>query len=562
MRQIYFVRLTFLFLLFYFFPIKSFSQERQVDSLFAKWNNDSTPGYAIGIIMDNKLIYSKGYGMANLEYHIPITPTSPFYIGSMSKQFTAACLLLLKEQGKIKLTDSIRKYLPELPDYKYPITIENLLHHTSGIREAYSLMLFRGDDTRYENHFDNDDVLNLLSQQKDLNFLPDENYNYSSGGYILLAKIIERITGMSLRKYAEENIFKPLGMKNTFYNDNYAEVIHNRVESYRPVKDGYERFNKNFNTYGDGGLITTVEDLAKWDNAFYEDKLGIKDFSKKMYQQGILKNGKVIDYAWAIQVRNYNGRKTLEHNGAMLGFSVDMVRFPNEKFTAIVMSNSFKDFPTYLAYKLSDIYLGLNNVKQESITNNNEVFLKLKPNELAIYAGNFWNISKNYYNQIDFHNDTLFFDNTDGFKVPLLSIEKDSFLLSGTNMKLAFHMSEKHLFMNLYTPESNSVFETFEKFDPQVPLSFNEIKKYVGTYYCNELKTTYKFSIEGDIFFWQINYLKKRQLFPVNNNIVWNSKNMVWVGFAEIIFQSDNKRKITGLNIGDSRVKGVSFLKK
>jgi CubicO group peptidase (beta-lactamase class C family) len=561
MRRIFFVRMTYLYLVFTFLPARSFGQEKQVDSLFSKWNNDSTPGYAVGIIRDNKLVYARGYGMANLEYHIPVTPSSPFYIGSMSKQFTAACLLLLEEQGKVNLTDNIRKYLPELPDYKYPVTIENLLHHTSGIREAYSLMLFRGDDPRYENHFDNDDVLNLLSQQKELNFPPGENYNYSSGGFILLTKIIERVTGLSLREFAGENLFKPLGMKSTFYNDNYAEIIPYRAESYRPVKDGYERFNKNFNTYGDGGLITTVEDLARWDNAFYEDKLGIKDFGKRMYRQGTLKNGKIIDYAWALQVRSYNGRKTIEHNGAMLGFSVDMVRFPDEKFTAIVMSNSYKDFPTYLAYKISDIYLGVNKVKPDAGTKKKPKFLKLKRDEVSNYAGNYWNVNKNYYNRIDFHNDTLFYDNTDGFRVRLLCVEKDSFQLGETDMKLSFFRSGKQAFMNYYSPNSNSVIETFEKYDPQAPVDVDDLRKYVGTFYSDELKTTYRFSIEGDKFYWQINYLKKKQLFPAIDNIVWNSKNMVWAGFAEIMFQYDDKGYIAGLKIGDSRVKGVFFKK-
>lgn len=193
--------------------------------------------------------------------------------------------------------------------------------------------------------------------------------------------------------------------------------------------------------------------------------------------------------------------------------------------------------------------------------NKTEKFIKLKLNELANYAGNYWNINKNYYNQIDFHNDTLFFDNTDGFRVPLLCMAKDSFLLSGTDMKLEFSRSGKDHFMIFYTPESNSVLETFEKYDSQPPSGVNELNKYVGTYYCDKLKTTYKFSIEGDMFYWQINNLRKRQLFPTNSNIVWNSESMVWVVFAEIIFQFDSKGYITGLKIGDSRVKGVLFNK-
>ncbi len=180
--------------------------------------------------------------MANLEYGVPITPRSPFYIGSMSKQFTAACIALLVQRGKLRLTDPVRKYVPELPDYGVPLTIENLIHHTGGVREWSSLVLFAGQDRRFEQHVDNRDMLRLLLRQKALEFVPGSQYRYSSGGYILLAEIIERVTGQSLRAFARENLFQPLGMHETFYDDNYAEIVPGRVESYRRVDaNHYER---------------------------------------------------------------------------------------------------------------------------------------------------------------------------------------------------------------------------------------------------------------------------------------------------------------------------------
>ncbi|MEM7381512.1 MAG: serine hydrolase domain-containing protein [Bacteroidota bacterium] len=354
--------ITVLFLVFF-----SFSGASQQTTLDEKLRSVSEllkpydrlgPGYAIGIIKDGEMIFSKGYGYANLDHNIAISDSSIFYIGSMAKQFTAAALLILEEEGKLDFKKEVRYYLPEFPEYDWPIRVEHLVHHTSGIRETNSLQLFQGVDLKFEEVFDTDDLVDLVLSQKELNFQPGEQFRYSSGGYAVLAKIVEIISGSDLRKFLKERVFEPLGMQNTFVSNNHNEIVKNRVTSYWPDGDGWERRSLVFNAYGDGGIMTSVRDLEKWDKAFYRDILGVKDFAKKMYQKGMLNNGNESEYARALIVMKYRGHEMITHNGGMLGFRVDMIRFPAERLSIIALGNSAFMNPTWqVAVKIADLFL-------------------------------------------------------------------------------------------------------------------------------------------------------------------------------------------------------------
>ncbi|MDQ3174353.1 MAG: beta-lactamase family protein [Acidobacteriota bacterium] len=208
----------------------------RVDALFAQWAKPDLPGCALGVIKDGRMIYKRGYGMANLDYDIPISSSSVFYIASTSKQFTAASIALLAKQGKIWLDDPIRRYMPELSELYNPVTIRHLIHHTSGIRDYLTLMSIAA--IRTENIYTDEDVIELLSRQKALNFKPGDQHFYSNSGYLLLSMIVKRVTGKSLRQFADENIFKPLGMKNTHFHDDRTMIVKNRAISYALKKDG------------------------------------------------------------------------------------------------------------------------------------------------------------------------------------------------------------------------------------------------------------------------------------------------------------------------------------
>ena len=539
---------------------------QEIDRLFEQYTSGNSPGYALGIVENGALIYSKGYGMANLDYDIPLTDTSAFYIGSMAKQFTAAALLILESSGKIDFSKPVRHYLPDFPEFEKEITIEHLLHHTSGIRETNSLQLFQGIDAQFEQPFDTDDLYQLIIDQKSLNFQPGEEFRYSSGGYAVLAKLIESISKQPLRNFMETHIFQPLGMRHTFVCDNHNEIIKNRVVSYWPVNNGtYERRSQVFDAYGDGGIITTVKDLAKWDQAFYSGLPGIKDFASKMYQKGRLNNGQEIEYARALQVRTYKGHQMVTHNGGMLGFRVDMVRFPGLNTSFILLGNSAYLDPTGTILKLADIYLA-KDLKYTHPTPELalEAPYSIPSKALAAFTGHYWTDEMNYFRNISIRNDSLFLDSGNpDYGLYLYPISPNIFTIPGYYIDNHLHfqpaVDEKALIANF-----GGTRRTFRKFDPAPPENLDELKAYAGHYYSAELLTNYLLVIKAEKLFLQINHNKPFQIYPVpsDRNVVWNGKKMVWIGFGEIKFTFDDKGKTNGLIIGDGRVSGVKFEKR
>jgi CubicO group peptidase (beta-lactamase class C family) len=530
-------------------------QLRKVDSLFQKVQFNH-PGYIVGIIKDGRLIYAKGFGAANLEDSMPLGPASEFYMGSASKQFTAACLLYLVEKGKISLGDDIRKYLPEMRDYGTRITVGNLLHHTSGIREYSSLLLFGGHNTSFEEVINNVDIYRLLCRQQGLNFKPGSKYLYSGGGYILLARIIEKVSGTTLRKFADSILFKPLRMEHTFFSDDHGEVIAGRIQSYAPAGTTYRQYLKLFDFVGDGGLFSSIDDLAKWDGAFYHDNLGISDFAHKMYQTVALTNGSPIGYAWGLNIGEYHGLNTTEHGGFMLGYDSELLRFPDQHFTVIVLSNARGQTGSgTIAYQIADLFL---SALYQSVVPPPAVpkaRLKLYLEEAKKLEGAYWNADENRAIHIDYSGDTLFFNNLHGWRPQLIALARDTFQIKGSGMDLSFFKG------HMYLINPGAPIETFEKFDDTPPQSQEELKKYTGTYYSPELQATYRFSVADHSFYLQINHNAPIPLFPATGRIRWNGSDRVWIGFGEIRFISNWQNKLSGLNIGDSRVKGI-YLRK
>ena len=326
-----------------------------VDKLFAQWDKPDSPGCALGVIRDGRFVHKRGYGSANLDHNIPLSTSSVFYIASTSKQFTAMSIALLARQGAISLDDDIRKYVPELPRYDTPVTIRMLIHHTSGVRDYLSLWPLAG--VRHEDVHDDDDVLEFLSRQK-LNFRPGEESVYSNSGYVLLGVIVKRVSGKSLREFAEESIFKPLGMSSTRFYDDRRVVVKNRVTSYAAISTGFSRYATNFDRVGDGGLLTTVDDLFKWDQNFYENKIGGgQQLIEQILTPGVLSSGETLNYAFGLVADVYKGLKVIRHAGGFLAFRAEMIRFPEQKFTVICLCNVDTAFPTALVFNVADLYL-------------------------------------------------------------------------------------------------------------------------------------------------------------------------------------------------------------
>ncbi len=329
---------------------------KKIDSVFSRWDKTNSPGCSLAIVKDGKIIYQRGYGMSNLEYNIAITPGSLFHVASISKQFTAAAIQKLALEGKLSLHDDIRKYVPETPDFGHVITIANLIHHTSGLRDQWDLQRLAGwreDDVITEN-----DVMEMFKRQQALNFIPGDEYVYCNTGFTLLGVIVKRVTGVSLRKYVDSVFFKPLGMNNTVFHSDHTEIIVNRTSAYDLTDDHRWAISiPVFDNYGATSLFTTVEDLAKWDENFYTHQVGGDAFVKSMIEPGVFNNGQAQTYASGLALGEFQGVRTVEHSGADAGYRANILRFPDLHLSVIVLANLANINPSDLCRRVARLFL-------------------------------------------------------------------------------------------------------------------------------------------------------------------------------------------------------------
>ncbi len=366
-----------------------------VDEVFADYAKTGSPGCAVALYRNGRTIYTKGYGLANIEENVPIAPQTVFDIGSTSKQFTASSILLLEKQGKLSVNDDVRKYIPELPDYGQKITILHLLNHTSGLRDYLTLMDLAG--TNIDSVTTDEDALQIITRQKALNFAPGSDWLYSNTGFFLLSVIVKRVSGKTLREFAAENIFAPLGMTHTQYRDEHTALISNRAMAYDPKekKDGYTLNVSYFEQTGDGAVHTSVEDLLKWDENFYSGQVGGKDFVAEIQEQGKLNSGKVLDYAKGLFISDYRGLHTVSHGGSWGGYRAELLRFPEQHFSVACLCNRGDANPSRRAHQVADIYLSsMMKPKEEKKAAELELSKKKEIPETAEqlrgYTGDYW----------------------------------------------------------------------------------------------------------------------------------------------------------------------------
>lgn len=278
-----------------------------------------------------------------------------FDIGSTSKQFTAAAIQLLALDGKLSLDDDLRKFIPELPDYNHKITIRHLLHHTSGLRDYLTLWGVAGQS--FDDTTTSEDALRLILRQRLLNFAPGTEHLYSNSGYFLLSEIVKRVTGKTLRAYAGEKIFAPLGMKNTHFHDDHRMIVPLRSTGYAPAPGGFRIEMSNFEQTGDGAVYTSIEDLLLWDRNFYDPKVGGRALLDRMQQTGVLNDGEKLTYASGLIVERYRGLETVSHGGSWAGYRAELLRFPTEKTSIICLCNLATTNPSRLARQVADVLL-------------------------------------------------------------------------------------------------------------------------------------------------------------------------------------------------------------
>jgi CubicO group peptidase (beta-lactamase class C family) len=547
----------FLSLFLISFTVYSFGQIKEsqtIDSIFKEWNKKDVPGCALGIIKEGKLIYAKGYGLANMEYDIPISATSVFRIGSTSKQFTAACILLLAEKGQLSLNDNLKSLFPDFPEYAEKITIRHLLNHTSGIRDYLQISYLKGlgDDDYYTD----DNVMKWLINQTDLNFAPGEEFLYSNSGYWLLGQIVKKVAGINMAEFAKKEIFEPLGMSNTHFHNDHTQIVKNRASGYVPSNnETYKISMTTLNMIGDGGIFTTINDIKKWDDAYYKSNVLSSKFWGMMTQQGILNNGEVIDYASGLMIGKYKGLKTVRHGGAFVGFRAELLRFPEQKLSIAIFANRGDANPSKMANQVADILLK-DKLIEKGVDKDEKVVISVSEKEfkLSQLVGDY-EIQPGVVARLSIKNDSLNVLQTwNKSTYNILKLRDNTFQISG-NENISFSFS------NLKDGSSQTLtviqdgIETKAERKKEVDLSGIDLKDYLGSYYSKELDVSYDFEIENGIL--KAGIKEKKSLMDCTLSEI----DQFTMEFGIVRFQRTDGL-ISSFELDSGRVKNLKFHKK
>lgn len=467
----------------------------KVDRVFAEWNTTSSPGCALAVVKDDHVVYEHGYGMANLELGIAITPQSVFDIGSVSKQITAMAILLLAQEHRLSLDDDIRKYLPEMPDYGSTITIRHMLHHTSGLRNYDDLFDLQGIP---EADLTTDrDAMELILRQKGVNFRAGEEFLYSDTNYFLMSQIVKRVTGQTLRQFAQDRIFGPLQMTSTHFHDDHTMIVPRRATGYAPHKGGgFEIDMSNFEQLGDGSVMTTVEDLFKWDQNFDHPLVGGADAIRQLTTPGTLNNGQTIPYAMGIFLDHYRGLNWIHHSGEWVGYRAALSRFPDQHFSTLVLCNCVGSMsPMTMAQRVADVYLAEEFARAE-----NGPSPKTSPNvpltELKQYVGTYWSQKNGAFRKFVLRDDKLIMV-APGMTYDLLPLGGRQF----EALEADIEHKDRYIF---HAVKNGSNFQ-LEAVEGGVPVSYEAVRPglesshladYAGSYANDELRATWTLVVE------------------------------------------------------------------
>ena len=540
---------------------KATTKSGKVDELFARWNTQHSPGASIAIIEQGALVYQKGYGMANLEYDVPIDANSVFHIASVSKQFTIFALLLLEQQGKLSLEDDVRDYLKEVPDFGAKITLRHLASHTSGLRDQWNLLGLAGwrmDDIITKEH-----ILKLLRKQKELNFNPGEEYAYSNTGYTLLAEVVARVSGMPFVAFTRENIFKPLGMGNTRFSDDHEQIVLNKTYSYRPSPGGYKKSVLNYSNAGATSLLTTAEDLSKWVLNFSNTTVGSAKLFHTMNALTVLNNGTTFGGALGQFVGDYKGLKEIEHSGADAGYRAFLTRFPDEDFSVIILSNLGDFDPVGMAHKVVDLYLAdridhaaPKAVKATTTGTPPPPVVKEKQFTLDALRGHY-EIRPGLTLKVSVAKDTLTVQqlwNKNSFHV--LAATHNTYVQQGNpDFRFSFSQLENGFAQRLKITLNGNVDDCKRvvAFDP----ARVDLAAYVGTFYSEELSTTYTLSIENGQLIAK-HYRVTAIPFTLTNTDTFLGK--AWF-MGVVTFTRNEAGEVSGFKVSNGRVRNLFFTK-
>ncbi len=464
----------------------------QIDQVF-DFVRVGDPGCALGVVQNGRLAFAKGYGLANLDWRIPISPSTVFDIGSVSKQFTAAAIALLDIDGVLSIDDEVREWIPELPDYGPTITIRHLLNHTSGLRDYLTLMSLAGID--FDNVFDEFDAVELIVRQRGLNFEPGSEYLYSNSGYLLLANIVRRATDKPLRQFLEERVFDPLGMSHTMIWDNNTEVVQERATGYGGGPGKWSMDHAwNFQMGGDGQVISSVEDLAKWDANFYDPVVGGHALLDRLHTRGVLNNGDTIDYALGLSLDEYRGLRRVQHGGSWAGFRAILTRFPEQHTSIIVECNRGDvNVGSYVNYVADAVLAEQFTEAAADEEGGTALFedrepIELAGDQLARWEGVYVSDFQPHEVVVFVVRDATMFVDLRGRTFPMRAFSETEFAVQGFDVMVEFAEDGEVV-------TANAIGNVYVRANPpDIPV--DRLRAYTGSYWSPEIAATYEVTVE------------------------------------------------------------------
>jgi len=496
------------------------------------------PGCAAAVSLNGQTVFEKAFGLAEMEHNIPNTPQTIFESGSVAKQFTAAAIVLLQQDGKLGLDDPVRKYIPELPEYGAPLTIRHMLNHTAGLRDWGSVMALTGAG-RGDRVITQDIALDVLTHQKALNFKPGAEYSYSNSGYNLAAIIVERVSKQKFAAFLQERLFKPLGMTNSSIRDDYTRLVPERAQAYSREGDAAPwRLNMPFmNVYGNGGMLTTVGDWIKWNAMLDARSLGAP-LVDALETRGVLNDGRKIVYALGLEVSTYKGLKDVSHGGATAGYQTFLARYPDQKVSVAVMCNGTSPSAGELAAQITDEIFGpFPATPQPAIA-------QLPEEQLKKYVGIWRNEKTHMPARFVLDKGVLRFGNT-----PVRPGADGTFALGNGKLTFSFDKDGAPLSVEATGPDGEvSRFFAEKDWTPTAA----ELASFSGDWYSEEAEATVSFAVEGDKAFIKQRPTTKLALRPLYKDHFITQGYVLWV-------TRDASGKIDKLHVGVPRMRDMPF---
>jgi CubicO group peptidase (beta-lactamase class C family) len=529
----------------------------RVDRLFAQWNRPDSPGCSLAVSQSAVPVYERGYGMANLELGVPITPATVFHVSSISKQFTAMCILLLAQRGRLSLDDEARKYIPELPNYGSRLTIRHLLTHTSGLRDAFLLLGLAAPGD--EGVDPNEAVVKILTRQRALNFTPGTEFQYNNGGYTLLASIVKRVSGQSLRAFAETNLFKPLGMSHTHFHDDPTLIVPHRASGYHLDAGGLHlalRADPG-GIVGNAGLFTTAPELLLWEQNFANVRVGDPALVAAMQRPTVLTGGDTNPYGFGLEIGRYRGLRTIGHSGGDPGYSAYVVRYPDQGLAVAVLSNRDDIDAGELTQSVADIYLAdVFTTPSPSSAAATPPPVSLSAEQLASKVGLYRDPSTGTFGRIfvrDGKPRAAFVTARTGDSSELIPLSADRFIIPGTPMALEFVPAAPSRAQELHVVGAGPKPEVLHRVNAFTPSS-TELRAFAGEYISRELEVTYTLTVRDSSLVIQRPWRADVALQPISPDAFHAA------GLVDVVkFSRDARRLVTGFTVHAGGVRSLRF---